>query len=50
MPKIASVAKNNVKIANTIEIPFLNIVFSFICLTKYMNKGANLLIINVKDC
>ncbi len=30
MPKIANIVKNNVKLANNIEIPFLNIILKFL--------------------
>jgi len=29
IPKIASMVKNNVSVANNMEIPFLNIILSF---------------------
>ncbi len=50
IPKIAKTAKNRVKIANSTEMPFLNIILSFYCLIKYTDKVAKWLILNVKDC
>ena len=39
IPSIANTAKNKVKTANNIEIPFLNIIFVF-GLFKYKDKEA----------
>ena len=49
IPRMAKVVKNKVRIANNIDIPFLNIIFNF-SLIKYRNNVANYLIVNVKDC
>lgn len=38
IPKIANMVKNNVSVANKIEIPFLNIILSFIGLAKFRYK------------
>lgn len=42
IPKIASTVKNSVNAANSIDIPFLNIIVVFLFLSKYNDKGFNM--------